>query len=172
MIHGDLKGVSDCSDLVFPYSPWSVKHSGRRDRSRTDHGLRPCHDQSRPTGCFHRAWSRCTMDRTRDLGRPGNIQQRSRCFLICRGHDRGPPHKTRSALPNNELTSIHTKVFTGAAPFSDKSSHTALSAIMSGKRPPRPSSPTLTKKLWALIQQCWDQDPRLRPDAPRIPCGL
>ena len=35
---------------------------------------------------------------------------------------------------------------------------------MGGKRPSRPTHPTLTDYLWTLIQRCWDQDPHLRPE--------
>ena len=35
--------------------------------------------------------------------------------------------------------------------------------ILSGKRPERPAHPGLTDELWGLIQQCWDQEPQLRP---------
>ena len=56
-----------------------------------------------------------------------------------------------------------TKVFTSAIPFNDDLSHTAMSAIVDGKRPPRPTHPTLTDWLWALTQQCWDQEASRRP---------
>jgi len=35
--------------------------------------------------------------------------------------------------------------------------------ILSGKRPERPTHPSLTDELWDLIQRCWDQEPQLRP---------
>jgi len=34
-----------------------------------------------------------------------------------------------------------------------------------GRRPPRPTDPIFTDDLWTLTQRCWNQDPRLRPDA-------
>jgi len=64
------------------------------------------------------------------------------------------------------------KAFTGAVPFSDKSPHATRLAIICGERPPRPTGPALTDSLWALTQQCWDQEAQLRPQALQIACGL
>ena len=36
-------------------------------------------------------------------------------------------------------------------------------AITRGERPPRPTHPTLTDRLWELMNQCWDQDRHNRP---------
>lgn len=72
-----------------------------------------------------------------------------------------------------------TQVFTGAIPFSNSLPAVAALAIMGGERPPRPTHLALTDRLWSLLQQCWDQDPRLRPNisevlrilAPSVPRG-
>ncbi|KAF9642811.1 kinase-like protein [Thelephora ganbajun] len=64
------------------------------------------------------------------------------------------------------------EAFTGAAPFSDKPPRAAILAIMSGERPPRPTHPTLTDRLWTLIQRCWSQEAHMRPHALRISCGF
>ena len=64
------------------------------------------------------------------------------------------------------------KGFTGAAPFSDKPPRAAMSAIVGGKRPPRPTDPTLTDGIWTLTQQCWDQEAQLRPQALQVVRGL
>jgi len=40
----------------------------------------------------------------------------------------------------------------------------AISAIAQGGRPTRPTHPTLTENMWALMQRCWDQNPDLRSD--------
>ena len=37
-----------------------------------------------------------------------------------------------------------------------------------GKRPPRPTHPYFTEKLWALMQRCWDHEPRLRPEVSEV----
>ena len=60
------------------------------------------------------------------------------------------------------------QVFTGAVPFDDSSTEVALFAIMSGKRPCRPGHSSFTNELWTLTQHCWDQDPRLRPEASKV----
>lgn len=57
------------------------------------------------------------------------------------------------------------QVFTCAAPFVDQSYLTAMLDIVQGRRPPRPKNPIVTGCLWRLIQRCWNQDPRLRPEA-------
>ena len=41
-------------------------------------------------------------------------------------------------------------------------------AIMRGERPPRPTHPTLTDELWALMQSCWDQVPHSRPEISKV----
>ena len=41
-------------------------------------------------------------------------------------------------------------------------------AIMRGKRPPRPHDPAFTDDLWELTQDCWNQDPRLRPEISEV----
>ena len=60
---------------------------------------------------------------------------------------------------------ISTQVFTGALPFGDHQIFVAVLAIMEGQRPPRPTHPKFTEDLWKLVQRCWDQDPRERPEA-------
>jgi hypothetical protein len=55
------------------------------------------------------------------------------------------------------------KVLTGADPFHDVSPNNAITMISSGERPRRPSDPPLTEGLWKLTNQCWRQDPKLRP---------
>ena len=59
---------------------------------------------------------------------------------------------------------VSPQVFTGAAPFSNDLPAAAMLATTSGKRPSRPTHPTLTEQLWTSIQRCWDQDPHLRPE--------
>ena len=64
------------------------------------------------------------------------------------------------------------KVFTSAVPFSGEPSCAAMLAIVGGERPSRPTHPALTDRLWALTQQCWDQDAGQRPNALRVSCRL
>ncbi|KAF9647762.1 kinase-like protein [Thelephora ganbajun] len=63
---------------------------------------------------------------------------------------------------------ITIEAFTGAVPFSDKSPHEAMVAMVGGERPPRPTDRTLTDRLWELIQRCWNQEAHLRPQALEI----
>ena len=78
---------------------------------------------------------------------------------------------TQLGLGPGELR-FGTKVFTGAIPFRDKLPQAAIRAIIGGERPPRPTDPTLTDRLWVLTQRCWDRDIRRRPHALRISCSL
>ena len=49
------------------------------------------------------------------------------------------------------------------APFSDHIPQAAITAIISGGRPPRPMHSGLTDGLWELMNKCWDQDRHNRP---------
>jgi len=60
------------------------------------------------------------------------------------------------------------QVFTGAVPFSNTPSVTAVLAVTQGERPPRPTHPTFTANLWTLMQRCWDKEPHLRPEASEV----
>jgi len=60
------------------------------------------------------------------------------------------------------------QVFTGAVPFSGSPHPAAMLAIMDGKRPPRPTHPAFTNRLWALARRCWAQVPRSRPAASEV----
>lgn len=60
------------------------------------------------------------------------------------------------------------EVFTGEVPFYDKSPYDAMTAILNGKRPPRPTHSSCTDYLWNLIERCWDQDPVLRPEISEV----
>jgi len=64
--------------------------------------------------------------------------------------------------------SVSLQVFTGAVPFSNNGPAAATLAIMAGERPPRPTHPLFTKKLWTLIKRCWDRDPLLRPEVSEV----
>ena len=61
-----------------------------------------------------------------------------------------------------------TQTFAGEAPFYDYLPAAAASAILDGKRPTRPTHPSLTSKLWTLMERCWNQDPLLRPEMSEV----
>ena len=60
------------------------------------------------------------------------------------------------------------QAFTGAVPFDGIRDVAAIRGIMSGERPPQPYHPVFTTKLWELMQCCWNQDPRVRPEIPEV----
>ena len=60
------------------------------------------------------------------------------------------------------------QAFTGAIPLNSESLAMAVSTIMQGRRPPRPTHPTFTENLWTLMQRCWDHDPRSRPEVSEV----
>ncbi|KAF9643100.1 kinase-like protein, partial [Thelephora ganbajun] len=61
------------------------------------------------------------------------------------------------------------EVFTGNVPFSDLTTATAaITSIVFGRRPERPSHPSLTDDLWALTQHCWKEKPQDRPQMDQV----
>ena len=57
-----------------------------------------------------------------------------------------------------------TQVLAGEAPFNDVPDDARIMlAVLGGKRPLRPTHPSCTESLWALIKYCWQQDPGSRP---------
>ena len=60
------------------------------------------------------------------------------------------------------------QVLSGEIPFGDRADFMAVLAIVGGERPPRPAHPSCTDNLWALIQRCWDQDCRSRPEISEV----
>jgi len=60
------------------------------------------------------------------------------------------------------------QVFTGRAPFSDRTPVMAMLLMTQGERPPRPTHPTFTEELWTLTQRCWYHDPHLRPEVSEV----
>ena len=104
------------------------------------------------------------MDCPRDLKRAGNVQQGSRRFLFCDGHDRGVMRTGYSRRTPAHCRSISLQAFTGAEPFSNNKLAAAALAIMAGRRPPRPTHPQFTDQLWTLARHCWDQNPFSRPE--------
>ncbi|KAF9789475.1 kinase-like domain-containing protein [Thelephora terrestris] len=58
---------------------------------------------------------------------------------------------------------VMVEAFTGMAPFGDHIPQAAIAAIISGKRPPRPTHSGLTHEVWELMNRCWDQRQHHRP---------
>lgn len=63
------------------------------------------------------------------------------------------------------------QVFTGEFPFHDFEREVrVILSVLQGKRPQRPSPDRngLDNDVWELIENCWDQNPALRPTAKQI----
>ena len=43
-----------------------------------------------------------------------------------------------------------------------------IAKVLSGERPERPKDPNVTDGLWALTRQCWEEDPRRRPEITEV----
>lgn len=63
---------------------------------------------------------------------------------------------------------LMSEVFDGAVPFHGLTGFKAASAIVEGKRPPRPKHPAVTDQVWELMQSCWKAEPHLRPVAAEV----
>ena len=66
----------------------------------------------------------------------------------------------------SQYTSPSNQTFTGHTPFATNY-QSALYEIMDGKRPGRPKK-LKHDGLWKLIQRCWNQDSRKRPNSSEI----
>jgi len=61
------------------------------------------------------------------------------------------------------------EIYTGKKPFSNrKHDPTVIFDVIKGIRPRRPESSEITDELWALICDCWKEDPRERPSMARV----
>ena len=66
---------------------------------------------------------------------------------------------------------ISAQVLAREVPFSEYSDLAVLTEIQNGKRPRRPvnrASSGITDSIWMLLEQCWDWDPRCRPDSTHV----
>lgn len=63
---------------------------------------------------------------------------------------------------------VMVEVFTGAVPYSGSTNFMAMLHITQGTRPPRPTHPMFTEKIWSLMQRCWAHDPESRPEASEV----
>ena len=80
------------------------------------------------------------------------------------GGSRPTPSQITSPIDKGPLI----KVFTGAAPFSGLNIPTIIFNIMDGQRPKRPTHPSFTDCLWKLVQECWKQESRDRPQMDQV----
>jgi len=61
------------------------------------------------------------------------------------------------------------ELVTGSLPYSQYLNEAAVAvAIWNGEQPKRPSGEVVSDELWAVIQQCWDEDPTKRPSSDNL----
>lgn len=65
---------------------------------------------------------------------------------------------------SNHLTATTTKVFAGEVPFKGLPLPASFMELKSGKRPTRQTKWLLTCDVWELMNKCWDQEARSRPE--------
>jgi len=63
------------------------------------------------------------------------------------------------------------EVLARQAPFREFADVAVLTEIQNGRRPRKPAdalSLGITEAIWVLLEQCWDWEPRYRPDSPHV----
>jgi serine/threonine protein kinase len=61
------------------------------------------------------------------------------------------------------------QLYTGGPPFYGLPEIAAIMKVMNGERPDRPSAePFMSDALWACVNECWTQDPAMRPTAEAV----
>ncbi|EMD41308.1 hypothetical protein CERSUDRAFT_109903 [Gelatoporia subvermispora B] len=70
------------------------------------------------------------------------------------------------------LSMVMWEIFTGELPFAECARDaTVINRILREERPVRPdaqTAPHLSGEIWSLMERCWEQDWKARPDAPMI----
>ena len=63
------------------------------------------------------------------------------------------------------------EVFTGKVPFPEEPPAMASSRMLKGERPEMPQDAEqigVTDEIWALLERCWQQDPKKRPTMKKV----
>lgn len=77
--------------------------------------------------------------------------------------DDGEGYPSQSDVYSFGMTVL--EIITGRPPFINRRQESSvIFDVYHGRRPPRPANSELTDPLWALIQSCWHQDPKQRPN--------
>ena len=172
VIHGDLKGVCNCSisrfiTVLTPIQPnVLVDHSG--NALIADFGLATVtQNLDSIQSATHQAghtprWAAPEVLKEGTLSKEADIFS----FAMVMIEVRYRLSTTCIALANCCFVSI--QVFTGAIPFSDQPSAMAMLNMMQGRRPSQPTHPTFTAELWMLMERCWNQSPQLRPEVSEV----
>lgn len=168
VIHGDLRGVRDAAKRL---PNLLIRISGKRPRRRCG----PCAPNRLRSCCSHsRLWFHCAHDQqpccpvgcARDTEHGTASHQSIGCLFVCYGNLRG-----RIGNPIRTEHTAHShrhQVFTGTVPFHDMTPAAAAVGVLLGNRPKRPLCPSLTDDLWGLMEHCWSQEPRHRPEISRV----
>ena len=165
MIHGDLKGVSayeyplmaSLTDVLQP----NILVDGSGHARITDFGLA----QDTLGLVFMAEGQSPRWTAPEILAETGTPSTEADVFSFGMVMVEVCPSSKAVRPPQVDYLSLHscTKAFTGMAPFSDHIPQAAIAAIISGKRPPRPTHSGLTHEVWELMNRCWDQRQHHRP---------
>jgi len=166
MVHGNLKGVRDRPKSRFITALTSDQSNVLIDDSGhariTDFGLTRVTQGLSQQHVHTARWTAPEVLNEGPRSKEADIFSFAMVIIeVCHGR------------PTVCRASIHCRfaliqVFTGAVPFSNTPSVTAVLVVTQGERPPRPTHPIFTANLWTLMQRCWDNDPHLRPEAPEV----
>lgn len=63
----------------------------------------------------------------------------------------------------HSLKRTNPQIFAGHVPFPWIHPFGAVYSLTNGDRPPRPSHPDLSDRVWNMIERCWEKNPSLRP---------
>jgi len=169
MIHGDLKGVRDRPQSRFTIIPTPTQPDIIVDDSGNARiagfVLATVVKDADPVKS-----GSCQHDHARRWNAPEIVNGEGTCskeadifsFAMVMIEECYGRSATCRTLAYHRFVSI--QVFTGAVPFNSGLSTMAILAIAEGSQPTRPTHPTLTESLWALMQRCWDRNPHLRPE--------
>ena len=66
---------------------------------------------------------------------------------------------------------VAVEVYTGKVPFPEEPPAMAPSRVLKGERPEMPQDSEqigVTDDIWALLERCWQQDPKKRPTMEKV----
>ncbi|KAJ3005868.1 UNVERIFIED_CONTAM: Receptor-interacting serine/threonine-protein kinase 4 [Siphonaria sp. JEL0065] len=98
-------------------------------------------------------------------------QSRQAQYLFAPPESFGPKYKPHTSYDVYSFAMTVYQVLSGQGPFDDVFHATYEKVgrwVIEGYRPPRPSSTIVPAFCWALIEECWDQDPIDRPSFARV----
>lgn len=169
VIHGDLKGVCSHPEPCFTGVLTPTQPNILVDSSGTaliaDFGLALVIPNPDSTLSFPRQRGHTPQWTAPEVLNDGIHSKEADIFSFAMVMVEVRRRRSVARRPSAYCRFVPIQVFTGAIPFGDGPPMMAVLAISQGRRPPRPTHPTFTTKLWTLMVRCWNQDPRLRPKA-------